>query len=498
MTSSGTLTKPSPPASADARTADFPLLSDPLRVVPPAVQATPSAALGASAVAMEDRRVKALGLALIAAGAGLIALLSGRVTDAGQLDRAILIDAMWMSMVAANLFAIGLLVLAAGCGERLRLDDPRRRWAIGLQLLLANVLGPALLWTVIVNDETPRTEFGNWELVATVGAYALLLAAWRLWRRSRQHEALGADEAMALDPRPPILYLRSFQDDADSTIADDASAWTRGWLKILRPPSPEEELAAIFERLGPVVAIGKPGEELPELGAARLYVSHDAWQAKVQALMQVAGLVVIRVGSSPGVLWEIEQALAHIPRGRLAFAMLGQGTVAPALAARLAPVLGPGLEASRPEALPAAWTTWFFRDPRRRIGGLVGFRPDGTVHVVPVRSWPVALRDLAFLAIGRSSAPPLRKAWRDLLQATGHDVGTPARPSRALAVVLALAFGWAGAQWFYLGRRRRGIVYACTLPIAMLLSYVDALRFLWVDRAEFEARWAKRPAAGRA
>jgi len=73
-----------------------------------------------------------------------------------------------------------------------------------------------------------------------------------------------------------------------------------------------------------------------------------------------------------------------------------------------------------------------------------------------------------------------------------------ARPSRAIAVVLALLFGWAGAQWFYLGRRRRGIVYACTLPIAMLLSYVDALRFLWVDRAEFETRWSTPPSADRA
>ena len=446
----------------------------------------------------EDRRLKALGLALIAAGVGFIVLASTRVTDAAQLDRAILVDGMWMSMVAANLLAFGLLVLAAGCGERLRLDDPRRRWAIGLQLLLANLLGPTILWTALVNDESPRTELGTWEIVPTVAAYALLVAAWRLWRRSRQHEAPSAEEVMTLDPRPPILYLRSFQDDADSTIDDDASAWTRGWLKILRPPSPEEELAAILERLGPVVAIGKPGEELPELGAARLYVAHDAWQAKVQALMAQAALVVIRVGTSPGVLWEIEQALVRIPRGRLAFAMLGRGTLAPALAARLSPVLGPALGASRPEAPPAAWTTWFFRDPRRRIGGLIGFRSDGAVVAVPVRSWPVALRDLAFLTIGRPSAPPLRKAWRDLLRATGHDVATPVRPSRALAVVLALAFGWVGAQWFYLGRHRRGIVYVLTLPIAMLLSYVDALRFLWVDRAEFEARWAARPAAGRA
>ena len=45
--------------------------------------------------------------------------------------------------------------------------------------------------------------------------------------------------------------------------------------------TPEQELADILEHVGPVVAVGKPGEPLPELGAARLYVSHDEWQGKV-------------------------------------------------------------------------------------------------------------------------------------------------------------------------------------------------------------------------
>ena len=40
-------------------------------------------------------------------------------------------------------------------------------------------------------------------------------------------------------------------------------------------PGPEQELAVLMGRLGPVVAIGKPGERLPELGAARLYVADD-------------------------------------------------------------------------------------------------------------------------------------------------------------------------------------------------------------------------------
>jgi hypothetical protein len=28
----------------------------------------------------------------------------------------------------------------------------------------------------------------------------------------------------------------------------------------------------------PVIAVGKPGETLPELGAARMYVGHEDWQ----------------------------------------------------------------------------------------------------------------------------------------------------------------------------------------------------------------------------
>jgi TM2 domain-containing membrane protein YozV len=53
--------------------------------------------------------------------------------------------------------------------------------------------------------------------------------------------------------------------------------------------------------------------------------------------------------------------------------------------------------------------------------------------------------------------------------------------------------GWLGAHWFYLGRRRRGVVYLALLPLLLLpmfLGYADALRFLWVDRAAFVARWA--------
>ena len=45
-----------------------------------------------------------------------------------------------------------------------------------------------------------------------------------------------------------------------------------------------------------VVAIGKPGEDLPTPGAARIYVSDEEWKEEVKRRMRAARLVVIRAG----------------------------------------------------------------------------------------------------------------------------------------------------------------------------------------------------------
>ena len=73
------------------------------------------------------------------------------------------------------------------------------------------------------------------------------------------------------------------------------------------------------------------------------------------------------------------------------------------------------------------------------------------------------------------------------------------RPSRAVAVLLAALIGCSGAQWFYLGNRRRGALYALLFIVSYFFSVVDALRFIWVDRQEFDARFvAARLGAARA
>jgi TM2 domain-containing membrane protein YozV len=434
-----------------------------------------------------------LGLALIFIALGGLAFLSDSASAQWPIVPARFAVFAGACVVIVNLLAAGLLVVAAGCGKtHASSPTPRRRAALLLRLTLANLLAPAFLYSAMTSDPVIEAELTKrgWDSAFGAVIAVLVAIAWRLWRRSRKYGALGADEAMARDPRPPVLYLRSFADDGEALIGEQAW-WMRLGAVIATPVTPEQEMADLLDAIGPVVAIGKPGEPLPELGAARLYVSDDLWQAKVQELMKKARLVVVRLGTSPGLLWEIEEALAHLPRQRLVLALLGGAVVAPALVQRLAPVLGPTFADALPQELPRSWTGRLYRDPRRRIGGVVYFGADDRAHAVPVKRWPIQWLDI-FTIAARPSAGPLRRAWRQVFAQLGLGGGEGSR-SRAIAVSLAMFVGWTGAHWFYLGRPRRGVVYLLALPLLLaplFLGFVDAFRFLWVDRDGFDARFS--------
>ncbi len=104
--------------------------------------------------------------------------------------------------------------------------------------------------------------------------------------------AVPAARLRSDDSRPPIVYLRSFDDDLGRTE----------WLGQI--PS-EALMATALDGAGPLVAIGKPGEDQAPWGAARLYASDAAWQGEVTKLVDEAVLVVIRAGSTPGLGWEL-------------------------------------------------------------------------------------------------------------------------------------------------------------------------------------------------
>ena len=72
----------------------------------------------------------------------------------------------------------------------------------------------------------------------------------------------------------------------------------------------EELLAYAFNRVGTLITIGSPLENLPLLGAQRIYAAEETWKGEVQRLAADAALVLLHVGSTRGVRWEIEHVVA--------------------------------------------------------------------------------------------------------------------------------------------------------------------------------------------
>ena len=178
---------------------------------------------------------------------------------------------------------------------------------IALGLIAVPLTGPVL-------NYCDAREFGNWcaavLLIPMIGV-ALILVGNRTLLRGRRER--GWSRQTALPSTPAVLYLRSFGDDA--TAGKGISAWGPSWLTIA-PFTEEEQLVEVLNELGPVTAIGRPGEPLPPLGAQRMYIPNTAWADSVSALMATARLVVLRAGVTAGVSWETEHALRAVPVAR--------------------------------------------------------------------------------------------------------------------------------------------------------------------------------------
>ena len=173
-------------------------------------------------------------------------------------------------LISLNLAAVGGLVLASGLGVLRPWHDTRGRWAAVLVLVPPQRRDSRPGVFLRAGGRAVRALGDAWVRPRSV-SLALFVTIVQLFRRSQQWEALSADEALRRDARAPVVYLRAFTDDGqmavrghhwqDRVIGKAASALTL--------TSPEQELAFILQRVGPVIAIGKPGERLPELGAAR-------------------------------------------------------------------------------------------------------------------------------------------------------------------------------------------------------------------------------------
>jgi uncharacterized RDD family membrane protein YckC len=179
---------------------------------------------------------------------------------------------------------------------------PARNPRLGVILL---VLG--ILWLfgiqMIPNDWilANQSSVQTFNYIQQIGFVFLIYA--------RQYFQPDFKTLRAGDPRAPVLFLRSFQDDekinyqqADGSLFDF---------------SLESRLATHFSAIGPFIAVGEPKDKLPHLGAIRVQLSDAEWQGSVVGWMDEASLIVVMAGWTKWVSWELEGIVSRGHVGKL-------------------------------------------------------------------------------------------------------------------------------------------------------------------------------------
>ena len=267
------------------------------------------------------------------------------------------------------------------------------KW-IAFVILLLGIAITLLAAATATPGESPATA--GILLFAPIPAGTLLWSV--IYRRSKRYRALSAQDVLASDPRPHVVYLRSFRADDASSLGmagKDLNYYWRvlhpikAWgtiLNIWDTRTEEEIMAEVLHQIGPVVAIGRPGEKLPQLGAARVYASDETWKQTIHELFKQAGLVVLLVGKTEGFFWEVEQSA---------------NTVDPTRLILLVPAWRRGYEdfCQRagnhfPKGLPAYKSSWgrreFGANVLGKVAAMVHFKPDWTPVFVDFArvKWP--------------------------------------------------------------------------------------------------------------
>jgi hypothetical protein len=285
-----------------------------------------------SAAAWRSRRVAVGRLAVQLAGLGLVAY----AADVFQVR-------LWYAYLAAGLVVVwagGRFIRPAGAGRganRAIMAGSHRALVtvmrvvasamilFGLAAIVAFGLGQIQPPGATVQDLPGLPGLGLSGLGTTTvqdlatglpgAGLGLLVLGAVIFLVARRLGSADARRLMLRDPRPPVLYLRSFTDDR-----------LRLWTAALGRPSLverftprrfdrfEEVLVRHLSRYGPVIAVNPPGTRLAPLGAARETIEPANWQSAVAGWMAHSALIVFLAPPSrvtQGLHWELRTVAEH-------------------------------------------------------------------------------------------------------------------------------------------------------------------------------------------
>jgi len=158
---------------------------------------------------------------------------------------------------------------------------------------------------------------GRSDLLITI---LLLVFAFRAGWVGRRMLMPSAEAVLAHDKRPPIVYLRPFDEDArriDPLPIGRRIGGRPVASQFAGLASHEGQIAHALQQIGPFIAVGAPGDALAPVGAARLYLADDEWQSKVEELVRGAAAIVLLPEISEGTVWEVTKVARWVDPRRV-------------------------------------------------------------------------------------------------------------------------------------------------------------------------------------
>lgn len=233
---------------------------------------------------------------------------------------------VYLAIGLAVVWAGGRFINPAGAGRdknRAILAGSRKIRVAGMLSVASVLVLLGLMSAVIAGLENmqPQGAVINGVPAQTVGSvfgaigFILVALGAIISRLARRLGSIDAHRLMLRDPRPPVLYLRSFGDDRLKLLTA-----TLGRPSLIERFTPrrfdayEEVLVRYLSHLGPVIAVNPPGTKLAPLGAARETIDSADWQSAIATWMERSALIVFvappgRV--TEGLRWELETVSAN-------------------------------------------------------------------------------------------------------------------------------------------------------------------------------------------
>jgi hypothetical protein len=221
---------------------------------------------------------------------------------------------LWIGLV---LVLTRILTTRAGlrrAGKRSARSATAWGWVV---TILGSAMALFLTWQLISPTIVPRD--GGWQ--AWLVSVAMTLALSQYWfniaRRTKEAPEILAPTTAS------VLYLRAFDEERrtfafgpTSVLKQYTSRWTahaplqRGdpTLRLTLEDYLDETISA---QLGPFVALGNPYDKLSPDGATREYAADSEWQKRFLDLSERATCIVVSIGGSANLEWELKQIMSR-------------------------------------------------------------------------------------------------------------------------------------------------------------------------------------------